>query len=44
MEAAKVLPWGAVWQYFCESNQIPQDFEIMNDIHQYERDVLFKRG
>ena len=44
MEAAKALPWGTVWQYFCESNQIPQDFEIMNDIHQYEKDVQFKRG
>lgn len=44
MEAAKALPWGAVWQHFCESNQIPQDFEIMTAIHQYEKDVQFKRG
>ena len=44
MEAAKALPWGAVWQYFCEKHQIPQDFDVMKEIHQYEKDVQFKRN
>ncbi|MDD5728618.1 MAG: L-rhamnose isomerase, partial [Victivallales bacterium] len=25
-EEAKSLPWGAVWQYFCETRMIPTDF------------------
>ena len=44
MEAAKTLPWGSVWQYFCEKMQIPQDFEVMKEIHQYEKKVLFNRN
>ena len=43
-EATKALPWGAVWSYFCEANDIPQDFEYMREIAQYEKAVLFKRG
>lgn len=43
-EAAKALPWGAVWSYFCAKNDIPQDFEYMREIAQYEKAVLFKRG
>ena len=43
MEAADARPWGAVWQYFCESSGIPQDAEIMNEIRRYEKEVLSKR-
>ena len=43
-EAAKALPWGAVWNYFCAMNDIPQDFEYMREIAQYEKAVLFKRN
>ena len=43
MEAAKTLPWGAVWNYFCEKNDIPQDWEVINNIDAYEKEVLLKR-
>ena len=43
MEAVKALPWGAVWQYFCEVNNIPQDWEFMENIRAYEKDVLASR-
>ena len=43
MEAAKALPWGAVWQYFCEMNNIPQDWEFMENIRAYESRVLSRR-
>ena len=43
MEAAKALPWGAVWQYFCEKNGIPQDWDVMGPILQYEKEVLSRR-
>ncbi len=42
-EAAKALPWGAVWQYFCEKNNIPQDWDVINPIRDYEKTVLVNR-
>ena len=39
-EAAKALPWGAVWQYFCEKNNIPQDWDVINPIREYEKPFL----
>jgi len=42
--ANKALPWDAVWQYFCEKHQIPQDFDVMKDIHRYEKYVRSKRS
>ena len=42
-EAAKSLPWGAVWQYFCEKNNIPQDWDVINPIRDYEKTVLVNR-
>jgi len=43
MEAAKALPWGAVWNYFCETNNIPPDWEFMENIRTYENQVLSRR-
>jgi L-rhamnose isomerase len=42
-EAFKVLPFGDVWNYFCESNDVVDDFAIMDGINEYERDVLSHR-
>ena len=43
-EAAKTLPWGAVWSYFCEKNSIPQDMDVREVIRPYEENITFKRG
>lgn len=42
-EAAKSLPWGAVWNYFCYRNNLPGGMEFMQEIRQYEKDVLANR-
>jgi L-rhamnose isomerase len=42
-EALKVLPFGDVWNLFCESNDVPDDFAVMESIGAYEREVLSKR-
>ena len=42
-EAAKALPWGAVWQYFCEKTNSPQDWDVINPIREYEKTVLVNR-
>ncbi len=43
-EKVKTLPWSAVWQYFCETNRMPDDYAVMNEIRAYEKTVLTERG
>ncbi|MCK5739529.1 L-rhamnose isomerase, partial [bacterium] len=43
MEDAKTLPFGAVYDYFCLKNDITPGNAFMNDIKQYESDVLALR-
>ena len=42
-EAAKALPWGLVWNEWCERRGVPSDFEFMNEIRTYEKQVLSSR-
>jgi L-rhamnose isomerase len=43
LEAAKTLPWGAVWDYYCEQSGVPADGAWLREVKQYEREVLSKR-
>ena len=43
MEDAKLLPAGAVWDYYCSTNNVPFDTEWIAEVKQYEKDVLSKR-
>ena len=42
-EARKSLPYGAVWDYYCESKGIPSDLGCLSEVKKYEKDVLSKR-
>lgn len=42
-EELKSFPFGAVWDKFCQDHNTPVGFDWMNNIHQYEKDVQFKR-
>ena len=42
-EAAKSLPWQAVWDYYCEENDIPLDTQWLAEVKAYEKNVLAKR-
>ncbi len=44
MEEAKSLPWGAVWDAWCESRNTPPGEKWLATVRQYERDVLSKRN
>lgn len=44
MEDAKLLPAGAVWDYYCETQSVPAGAAWLAEIQQYERDVLSRRG
>ncbi len=43
MEALKVMPFGAVWDFYCESRGIPTDIKCIDEIIKYEKDVMIKR-
>jgi L-rhamnose isomerase len=43
LEEAKSLPVGAVWNKFCEEQNVPSDREWMNEIRKYEKVVQSKR-
>jgi len=43
LEECKGLPWGAVYDEFCERNNVPAGTEWMAEIDQYEKDVTSKR-
>ncbi len=43
MEEIKTLPWASVWEYYCESRNVGNDFGIMQQIKDYEKTVLANR-
>jgi len=44
LEELKTLPFGAIWDYYCLKQDVPAGYMWLDDIKQYEKDVLFKRG
>ena len=42
-EALRNLPWGPVWDHYCESCGVPTDQHLLQSIRDYEADVLAKR-
>lgn len=43
-EEIKSLPWGEVWNDYCEKRGVPRDGEWHKDIERYEKKVMSKRG
>ncbi len=43
-EELKTYPFGAVWDYFCEKNQVPCGEAWYDQVKTYEETVLRKRG
>lgn len=44
MEESKSLPWGAVWDAYCESQSVPVGSDWLGEVQTYESAVLSKRG
>ncbi len=44
MEDAKALPWGAVWDAYCESQNVPAGAKWLDEVKAYESAVLSKRN
>jgi L-rhamnose isomerase len=43
LEALKSMPYGAVWDYYCATNEVPIGAVWLDDVQRYERDVLNRR-
>ena len=43
-EEARALPFGAVWDYYCESKGVPVGEAWLPEVKRYECEVLSKRG
>ena len=44
MEELKMMPFAAVWDMFCVRQETPVGIAFVDEIKQYERDVLAQRG
>jgi L-rhamnose isomerase len=44
MEDTKVLPFGAVWDYFCHRMNVPVGVAWLDEVKRYEQEVLSRRG
>ena len=44
LEELKTLPAGAVWDYYCLQQGVPVGSAWLNEVKQYEADVLSQRG
>lgn len=43
MEEAKSMPWSAVWDFYCLSGNVPVGIAWLDEVKNYERNVLSKR-
>jgi L-rhamnose isomerase len=43
LEEIKTLPYGAVWDYFCQKNKVPVGNAWIKEVEKYEKEVLIKR-
>jgi L-rhamnose isomerase len=43
-EEAKGLPFGAVWEHYCERQGVPVGEGWLREVRRYENEVLRKRG
>lgn len=44
MEELKSMPFGAIWDHYCATNNVPVGMEWFDNVMKYEQDVLLKRN
>jgi len=42
-EESRSMPWGAVWDYYCETNAVPAGDAWLGEVKRYEKEVLGSR-
>ncbi|MBI2433014.1 MAG: L-rhamnose isomerase [Candidatus Hydrogenedentes bacterium] len=43
LEELKTLPYGAVWEYYCEQQAVPVGLKWIEEVRRYEREILAGR-
>ena len=43
IEALKIMPFGAVWNFYCEFTGVPNDIEWIGEVLRYEEEVASER-
>ncbi|CAI1880018.1 L-rhamnose isomerase [Serratia fonticola] len=43
LEEQKCLPWQAVWEIYCQRNDVPADASWLNNVRNYEQQILSQR-
>lgn len=43
-EEIKTLPFGDIWEHYCETEGVPADESWFNEVEKYEKEVLLKRN
>jgi len=43
LEELKAMPFGAVWDYYCEKADVPVGSDWLSEVKQYEKDILSNR-
>jgi L-rhamnose isomerase len=43
-EEQKSMPWSAVWEYYCDSQNVATGIEWLDVVRSYEKETLPKRG
>ena len=43
LEEMKMMPFSAVWDYYCLNEGVPVGFDWLSEVKEYEKDVLMKR-
>ncbi|MEQ1826701.1 MAG: L-rhamnose isomerase [Pirellula sp.] len=44
MEELKSMPFGAIWDYYCQTNDVPVGMQWLSSVQSYEADVLVHRS
>jgi L-rhamnose isomerase len=44
LEELKALPFGAIWDHYCRTRDVPAGRDWLSEVKAYERDVLSKRS
>lgn len=44
MEEIKTLPFGIIWDYYCYRHSVPSGLDWLEEVREYEKNVLSQRG
>jgi L-rhamnose isomerase len=44
LEELKYMPYGDIWDHYCEKTGTPRDRDLFSEVSKYEQNILSKRG